>query len=58
MPELSIRDDFSYLKNFSIRGFFDFLKKNRFLAAIVALSIMIMYGVKLISCSYGVDSDL
>ena len=58
MPEHSIRDDFSYLKNFSARGFFDFLKKNRFLAAIVALSIMIMYGVKLISCSYGVDSDL
>lgn len=58
MPELSIREDFSYLKNFSARGFFDFIKKNRILAAIVALAIVVMYGIKLISCSYGVDSDL
>lgn len=58
MPELSIREDFSYLKNFSAWGFFDFIKKNRILAAIVALAIVVMYGIKLISCSYGVDSDL
>ena len=58
MPEVSIQDDFSYLKNFSVRGFFEFLRKNRVVAAFVALSIFVMYAVKLISCSYGVDSDL